>query len=74
MQKPISYDDIYVNNIKESDLCLPRYFIDAIEDFMTYKLYQVENPEQAQWYYQLFEKTINDNIYGMNKDKRPVEE
>ena len=74
MQKPISYDDIYDNDIEESDLCLPRYFMDAIEDFMTYKLYQVENPEQAQWYYQLFQNTINDNIYGMNKDKRPVEE
>ena len=74
MQKPISYEDIYDNDIEESDLCLPRYFMDAIEDFMTYKLYQVENPEQAQWYYQLFQNTINDNIYGMNKDKRPVEE
>jgi hypothetical protein len=28
----------------------------------------------AQWYYQQFEKTMMDNIYGMNKDKRPIEE
>lgn len=58
----------------ESSLNLPRYFFDAIEDYMTFRLYQAENPEMAQWYYQQFQQTLNDNIYGLNKDKRPVEE
>lgn len=58
----------------ESTLNLPRYFFDAIEDYMTFRLYQAENPEMAQWYYQQFEQTLNDNIYGLNKDKRPIEE
>ena len=56
------------------DLNLPRYFLDAIEDYITFRLYQAENPEQAQWYYQQFEQTLHDNIYGLNKDKRPIEE
>lgn len=58
----------------EAKLNLPRYFFDAIEDYMTFRLYQAENPEMAQWYYQQFENTLHDNIYGLNKDKRPVEE
>ena len=58
----------------ESDLNLPWYFFDAVEDYITFRLYQAENPEMAQWYYQQFEKTLNDNIYWLNKDKRPVEE
>lgn len=66
-------DDITMNTNVES-LNLPRYFFDAIEDYITFRLYQAENPEQAQWYYQQFENTLHDNIYGLNKDKRPVEE
>ena len=58
----------------EESLNLPRYFFDAIEDYMTFRLYQAENPDMAQWYYQQFEKTLTDNIYWLNKDKRPVEE
>lgn len=58
----------------ESTLNLPRYFFDAIEDYMTFRLYQAENPEMAQWYYQQFDNTLKDNIYGLNKDKRPIEE
>lgn len=58
----------------ESTLNLPRYFFDAIEDYLTFRLYQAENPEMAQRYYQQFEQTLNDNIYGLNKDKRPIEE
>lgn len=61
-------------NTDETSLNLPRYFFDAIEDYMTFRLYQVENPELAQWYYQQFQNTLHDNIYGLNKDKRPVEE
>lgn len=57
-----------------SDLNLPWYFFDAIEDYITFRLYQAENPEQAQWYYQQFESTLHDNIYGLNKDKRPIDE
>jgi hypothetical protein len=45
------------------NLNLPRYFFDAIEDYITFRLYQAENPEQAQWYYQQFETTLHDNIY-----------
>lgn len=61
-------------NTDESLLNLPRYFFDAIEDYLTFRLYQAENPEMAQRYYQQFEQTLNDNIYGLNKDKRPIEE
>lgn len=68
IQQPISL------NTNEDSLNLPRYFFDAIEDYMTFRLYQAENPEMAQWYYQQFQQTLNDNIYWMNKDKRPVEE
>ena len=66
-------DDITMSTNIDS-LNLPRYFLDAIEDYITFRLYQAENPEQAQWYYQQFEQTLHDNIYGLNKDKRPVEE
>ena len=61
-------------NTNTSTLNLPWYFFDAIEDYLTFRLYQAENPEMAQWYYQQFENTLHDNIYGLNKDKRPVEE
>ena len=57
-----------------TSLNLPWYFLDAIEDYITFRLYQAENPETAQWYYQQFESTLHDNIYWLNKDKRPVEE
>lgn len=58
----------------EAKLNLPWYFFDAIEDYITFRLYQAENPEMAQWYYQQFDNTLKDNIYWLNKDKRPVEE
>lgn len=58
----------------EDTLWLPRYFFDAIEDYMTYKLIDIENPEMAMSYYQLFKETIHDNIYWLNRDQRPVEE
>lgn len=74
IQKPLTVEDVYDNDIEESDLCLPRYFLDAIDDYMTYRLYLTENPEQAQWHYQIFKETLTNNIYGLNKDKRPVEE
>ena len=61
-------------NTDVGSLNLPRYFFDAIEDYITFRLYQAENPEQAQWYYQQFEQTLHDNIYWLNKDKRPVDE
>ena len=57
-----------------STLNLPWYFFDAIEDYITFRLYQAENPEMAQWYYQQFENTLHDNIYWLNKDKRPIDE
>lgn len=58
----------------EDTLNLPWYFFDAIEDYMTFRLYQAENPEMAQWYYDQFNNTLHDNIYWLNKDKRPVDE
>lgn len=77
VQQPIEYADAFPESwtpLDEATLNLPRYFFDAIEDYITFRLYQAENPEMAQWYYQQFESTLNDNIYGLNKDKRPVEE
>lgn len=78
MQQSVSFAQAFPTNISNSldlaKLNLPWYFFDAIEDYITFRLYQAENPEMAQWYYQQFEQTLHDNIYGMNKDKRPVEE
>ena len=53
---------------------LPWYFMDAIEDYMTYKLMDIENPEIAMTYFQLFKETLHNNIYWLNRDQRPVEE
>ena len=61
-------------NTNVDNLNLPWYFLDAIDDYITFRLYQAENPEMAQWYYQQFENTLHDNIYWLNKDKRPVDE
>lgn len=66
-------DSIWMSTNVNS-LNLPRYFLDAIEDYITFRLYQAENPELAQNYYQQFESTLYDNIHWLNKDKRPVEE
>lgn len=78
IQQPISYAEAFpandANSLDEWALNLPRYFFDAIEDYITFRLYQAENPEMAQRYYQQFEQTLHDNIYGLNKDKRPIEE
>lgn len=78
MQQSVSFSQAFPTNLSNSldiaKLNLPWYFFDAIEDYITFRLYQAENPEMAQWYYQQFEQTLHDNIYGMNKDKRPVEE
>ncbi len=61
-------------NTNINSLNLPWYFLDAIDDYITFRLYQAENPEMAQWYYQQFENTLHDNIYWLNKDKRPIDE
>lgn len=61
-------------NTSLDNLNLPWYFLDAIDDYITFRLYQAENPEMAQWYYQQFENTLHDNIYWLNKDKRPIDE
>ena len=61
-------------NTDISTLNLPWYFLDAVDDYITFRLYQAENPEMAQWYYQQFENTLHDNIYWLNKDKRPIDE
>lgn len=57
-----------------TSLDLPWYFLDAIDDYMTYRLYQTENPEMATLHYEMFQKTLHDNIYWLNRDKRPIEE
>lgn len=75
VQQPIDESDAFSSDSVDLwTLNLPRYFFDAIEDYITFRLYQAENPEQAQWYYQQFENTLHDNIYWLNKDKRPIEE
>ena len=66
--------DSITMNTNIDNLNLPRYFLDAIDDYITFRLYQAENPEMAQWYYQQFENTLHDNIYWLNKDKRPIDE
>ena len=58
----------------ENMLGLPRYFLDAIEDYMSYRLIEAENPELAANYYSTFTQTLHNNIYGLNRDQRPVEE
>lgn len=58
----------------EDTLWVPRYFLDVINRYLDFKLYEAENPELADRYYQLFKETLTDNIYGLNRDKRPVEE
>lgn len=75
VQQPVEYNDAFSNeSVDLATLNLPWYFLDAIEDYITFRLYQAENPEMAQWYYQQFENTLHDNIYGLNKDKRPIDE
>jgi hypothetical protein len=75
IQRPIEESDAFSSSsIELWTLNLPRYFLDAIEDYITFRLYQAENPEMAQWYYQQFENTLHDNIYWLNKDKRPIDE
>ena len=75
VQRPIDETDAFSSaSVKLWTLNLPRYFFDAIEDYITFRLYQAENPEMAQWYYQQFENTLHDNIYWLNKDKRPIDE
>lgn len=78
IQRPITYEQAFPtnesNSLDEGKLNLPWYFFDAIEDYITFRLYQAENPELATYYRQQFEQTLNDNIYGLNKDKRPVDE
>lgn len=76
----ISLNFNYINkkitdaSIDESMLGVPRYFLDAIEDYMTYRLVDIENPEIAGGYYQQFLTTLHNNIYWLNRDQRPVEE
>ena len=85
IEKSISYDEAFwvwdeeqqewtTPPLNLNTLNLPWYFFDAIDDYITFRLYQAENPEQAQWYYQQFESTLHDNIYWLNKDKRPIDE
>jgi len=61
-------------NTDESTLNLPRYFFDAIEEYMTYCLVKNETPEMADRALMDFEKTVHDNIYWLNRDQRANEE
>ena len=75
IEQPLTLSQAFGSHaIDLETLNLPWYFYDAIEDYITFRLYQAENPEQAQWYYSQFDNTLHDNIYWLNKDKRPVEE
>ena len=66
--------DITNPNTNENTLWVPRYFLDVIDDYLSYRLYQAENPELAAVYYKQFMDTLHDNIYWLNRDQRPVEE
>ena len=68
MEKPVTL------NTDENNLNLPRYFFDAIDDYMSYMLYLKENPETADIYLQTFQTTLHDNIYWLNRDQRYSEE
>lgn len=75
----ISLNFNYINKeveagTNEDTLGLPWYFLDVIDDYMSYRLFQAENPELAGGYYQQFINTIHNNIYGLNRDQRAVEE
>lgn len=65
----ISLNFNYINkkitdpSLDEDMLGLPRYFLDAVEDYMTYRLVDIENPEIAGGYYQQFLTTLHNNIY-----------
>lgn len=61
-------------NTDESSLNVPRYFLDVIEDYLSYRLFLAENPELAPVYYENFMNALHDNIYWLNRDQRPVEE
>lgn len=61
-------------NTNEDSLGVPTYFLDAVEDYLSYRLINAENPELAMTYLQRFNETLHDNIYGLNRDQRPVEE
>lgn len=75
MGRSISYDEAFWDNkIDIETLNIPWYFFDAIDDYLTFRLYQAENPELATYYKQQFIETLHDNIYWLNKDKRPVDE
>ena len=71
----LTYEQAFGDSAIDLDtLNIPRYFFDAIEDYITFRLYQAENPELATYYKEQFEETLHDNIYWLNKDKRPAEE
>lgn len=77
VQQPVKYEDAFPTSWTSIDIAtlnLPRYFLDAIDDYITFRLYQAENPELATYYKQQFENTLHDNIYWLNKDKRPIDE
>ena len=70
IEQPLTLSQAFGSNaIDLETLNLPWYFYDAIEDYITFRLYQAENPEQAQWYYSQFDNTLHDNIYWLNKEK-----
>lgn len=74
MPQPLTYEQVWDDSIDESELNLPRYFFDAIDDYMTYRLFLAENPEEAEIHYQTFINTLHDNIYWLNRDQRSIEE
>lgn len=61
-------------NTNEEQLNLPRYFLDVINKYLSYKFIKAENIELANSYYQEFQTTLHDNIYWFNRDQSPVEE
>lgn len=75
IERPLTEDQIFGNSpVTEADLNLPWYFLDAIDDYLSYQLYMKENPEIAEPYFQSFLTTLHDNIYWFNRDQRKIEE
>lgn len=75
ISKPLTYNQVWWSSkIDVEDLSVPRYFMDAIGSYLSYKLHQAENPELAASYYESYRETLHNNIYWFNRDQRKIEE
>jgi hypothetical protein len=59
----------------DTELDVPRYFLDCIDLYMDFRQAQVRKMENAQYYYQQFVKNFQDTIGDINsRDSRPVQQ